>query len=201
MTLRLSSIDELPERHRAAAQRKMAGDAPSESTKNIPRNIPDSFPRPPLARGAFTAAGPKKPAKRKKPRRDEEHNEQVVFFNRIRCLALNDERYRVAADRTYAIPNGGGRSKREAGRLKAEGVRAGVADVFVSYPASSMRNSGGWDLHGLYIEMKSKTGPVSREQKAWIDQSLELGYAARVCRGADEAVEAWCKYVEERWGV
>lgn len=133
------------------------------------------------------------PAARKapRPRRDEEHQHQVALFRRIRTQALRDERYAGAADRTYAIPNGGGRSKREAGRLKAEGVRSGVSDLFVSFPA------GGF--HGLYIEMKSLTGRPSREQKAWIAQSLELGYAAACCQGVDEAMRVWTAYVDGRW--
>lgn len=126
--------------------------------------------------------------RQRRPSRDEEHNEQVVFFNRIRTLALNNPAYAVAADRTFAIPNGGGRSKREAGRLKAEGVRTGVADVFCSVARGGE--------HGLYIEMKSMTGSASREQKEWISDSLREGYAAVVCRGADAAFKAWKEYVD-----
>lgn len=130
------------------------------------------------------------PRPARKPRKDAEHTEQVVFFNRIRTLALNEPRYRMAADRTFAIPNGGGRSKREAGRLKAEGVRAGVSDIFVSVARGSR--------HGLYIEMKSLIGVASREQKDWIAQSLAEGYAAAVTRGADEALRVWLAYVDGR---
>lgn len=122
------------------------------------------------------------------PRRDSEHNEQVVFFNRIRTLAMNDARFELAARRTHAIPNGGGRSKREAGRLKAEGVTPGVSDIFLALPAGI--------FHGLYIEMKSLTGYASREQREWIADSVQLGYAGTVCRGAGEAFQIWKSYVE-----
>lgn len=121
-------------------------------------------------------------------RRDSEHVEQVVFFNRIRALAANDARFAAAVSRTYAIPNGGGRSKSQAGRLKAEGVRPGVSDIFVSYPSGV--------FHGLYIEMKSLTGLPSREQRAWIAESVNLGYSAACCRGATEAMQLWRSYVE-----
>lgn len=123
----------------------------------------------------------------RKPRRDDEHNEQVVFFNRIRALATNDPRYAQAARRTFAIPNGGGRSKSQAGRLKAEGVRPGVSDIFVAVPSGNM--------HGLWIEMKSLTGYPSREQREWISESIELGYAAVCCRGAGAAFDAWRDFV------
>jgi len=77
--------------------------------------------------------------------------------------------------RIMAIPNGGARSKATAGRLKAEGVSAGVPDLFI--PA--------W---GLWIEMKRiKGGSVSPEQKDWMSY-LELnGYKCFVARGAEDA--------------
>lgn len=121
-------------------------------------------------------------------RRDEEHNEQVTFFNRIRALAENDKRFAAAADRTFAIPNGGGRSKREAGRLKAEGIRPGVSDILCAVPSGT--------LHGLFIEMKSLTGDPSREQREWLSDCGGHGYAAACCRGANEAMRVWKFYVE-----
>lgn len=136
------------------------------------------------------AGAPTVPAmpKVRAPRKDIEHEQQVIFFNRIRTMALNDARYRTASKRTYAIPNGGGRSRREAGRLKAEGVTPGVSDIFCSIAR------GGW--HGLYIEMKSPTGPVSKEQREWIADSVASGYWATVCRSADEAMDVWRSYVD-----
>lgn len=138
--------------------------------------------------------GEKKPAaiatpRARKPRRDIEHTEQVVFFNRIRALAANDPtRYGMAAKRTVAIPNGGGRSRAEAGRLKAEGVTKGVSDIFVAWPHE------GWC--GMFIEMKAPDGRVSEEQSQWLFDSVGLGYRAFVCYGADEATNVWRAYVD-----
>lgn len=121
-------------------------------------------------------------------RRDDEHTEQVVFFNRIRALGENRRGcWALAARRTFAIPNGGGRSKREAGRLKAEGVTKGVSDVMCALPRGPYA--------GLFIEMKSRVGQASPEQRAWNDESNANGYMAVVCRGADEATTLWCAYV------
>ena len=50
----------------------------------------------------------------------------------------------------YHIPNGGTRSKSEAGRFRAEGVKAGVPDICL--PVAR----GGY--HGMYIEMKRRKG-------------------------------------------
>jgi len=127
------------------------------------------------------------PAKKsRKPRRDQEHQQQVNFFLRLAALAINEPRFAQAVRRTHAIPNGGGRSKAEGGRLKAEGVRKGVPDIFCAMPQGS--------FHGLWIEMKSREGRISDEQTAWLDDSRALGYAGAVCRSADEAFDLWRTY-------
>ena len=77
--------------------------------------------------------------------------------------------------RILAIPNGGARSISTAGRLKAEGVCAGVPDLFI--PA--------WRL---WVEMKrTKGGTVSAEQKDWIAYLQSIEMYAIVCRGCDDA--------------
>lgn len=140
----------------------------------------------------FAEPAPKpRVAKRGPSRRDEEHNEQVVLFNRINALAANQPKYALAAARTYAVPNGGP-SKGANGRRKAEGVKKGVSDVFVSFPIHGR--------HGCYIEMKAQGGRVSDEQKLWIKQSIALGYVAVVCWDADEAFATWKQYVDG-WAV
>lgn len=64
--------------------------------------------------------------------------------------------------RIFAIPNGSGRSKSAGARLKAEGVSAGVPDLFIP----------GWRL---WIEMKRiKGGSVSLEQKTGLNICLKL---------------------------
>jgi hypothetical protein len=77
--------------------------------------------------------------------------------------------------RIFAIPNGGQRSLAAAARLKVEGVSAGVPDLFIPE----------WKL---WVEMKRiKGGSVSAEQKDWIKYLKEVGYCAKVCKGADDA--------------
>lgn len=122
------------------------------------------------------------------PRLDLEHAEQARFIAGIRHLAHCDRRYAEAADRTYAIPNGGGRSKAQAGKLKAEDVRKGVSDLFVSVPRGP--------FHGCYIEMKSADGSATPEQRAWIEDSKRLGYYAAVCKGERAAFAVWKAYVD-----
>jgi hypothetical protein len=77
--------------------------------------------------------------------------------------------------RILAIPNGGARSAATAGRLKAEGVCAGVPDLFI--PA--------WRL---WVEMKrTKGGTVSAEQKDWVAYLQSVEMYAIVCRGFEDA--------------
>jgi hypothetical protein len=65
----------------------------------------------------------------------------------------------------FAIPNGGARHKAIAGKLRAEGVRAGVPDICLPVPRG--------EYHGLFIELKRpKGGHVSEEQEAWISEVI-----------------------------
>ena len=68
----------------------------------------------------------------------------------------------------FAIPNGGDRDKRVAGNLKAEGVKAGVADLCLPVMA---RGYG-----GLWIEMKNEKGMQSRAQADFEKFVTSQGY-------------------------
>lgn len=77
--------------------------------------------------------------------------------------------------RIFAIPNGGARSLATAGRLKAEGVSAGVPDLFI--PA--------WLV---WIEMKRVDGGTLRKkQKDWRDYLASLGHSVIVAHGQEDA--------------
>jgi hypothetical protein len=79
--------------------------------------------------------------------------------------------------RIFAIPNGGSRGRAQGGRLKAEGVSAGVPDLLV--PA--------W---ALWIEMKrTQGGSVSPEQRDWHAYLRSIGHTVLVCRGFLQAKE------------
>ena len=87
------------------------------------------------------------------------------------------------------IPNGGKRSKAEAARFRAMGVRAGVSDIFL--PAAR----GG--AHGLWIELKRvRDGRPSKAQKDWIEDMRKAGYAAEVCKGWAEAADVITRYLQ-----
>lgn len=87
----------------------------------------------------------------------------------------------------FHIPNGGSRNKIEAARLKAQGVKAGVSDIFLPVP----RNG----FHGLWIEMKrEKGGRLNEAQEEWIIEVRARGYCAVVAHGFEEARETIERY-------
>ena len=88
----------------------------------------------------------------------------------------------------FAIPNGGARNKIEASRLVGLGVRAGVSDLFFSFPSPGVPQQ-----HGLYIEMKAAPphdAPITANQCIFLQRALTAGYQAVVCKGWDAAREA-----------
>lgn len=112
-----------------------------------------------------------------------EHLEQVQLVSMVEAA------YPREAAMLFAIPNGGDRNILVAAKLKKEGVRRGVPDMFLALPR------GGW--HGLFIEMKRRRGGVvSREQREYIEALNAAGYRACVCRGCDEAFEAIRDYLK-----
>lgn len=95
----------------------------------------------------------------------------------------------------YHVPNGGGRSRAEAGRFKGEGVKAGVPDLCLPVARGP--------YHGLYIELKRlEGGRLHPEQKRWLEALAGQGYAAVVCKGWEEAVAQILGYLgmKQPWG-
>ena len=88
----------------------------------------------------------------------------------------------------FHIPNGGWRSKREAGLFKQAGVKPGVPDICLPVPR------GGYN--GLYIEMKRTRGShTSDDQKAWVEKLNHYGYYAVICKGWISASEVILSYL------
>ena len=95
-----------------------------------------------------------------------EDNESIALWSRAQ---LNP----ILRDNLIHIPNGGKRNKREAGRMKRMGVRAGVHDYFLPV-ARGM-------YHGLWIELKPDVKgyypSVSDGQREWRTKMRTQGYA------------------------
>lgn len=88
-----------------------------------------------------------------------------------------------------AIPNGGYRTATTARKMRAEGVQAGVPDLFLALPRKGQ--------HGLWIEMKNgKAGRVSELQNEMIARLQAEGYACVVCRTQEEFIKTIMNYMD-----
>lgn len=103
----------------------------------------------------------------------EEHNLQCA------CVKWFAYQHPELAGLLFAVPNGGARSKSTAGKLKAEGVVAGVADLILLVP---------YAFHALCIELKTKTGRQSPEQIEWQEKVRKKGYVYVVIRSLDDFI-------------
>lgn len=143
------------------------------------------------------------------PTRDAEQNEQIKVLN----WASSTGRVHRALDTLFHIPNGGGRSKAEAGILKAMGVKAGVLDLFLPLPVEGGLKAMD-TFCGMWVEMKcirarnhpDKPGQLqvqatslSPEQKEFAALMIERGYAVTVAWWETAAQDALRSYVCGTW--
>lgn len=91
-----------------------------------------------------------------------------------------------------AFPMQGQRTARNGARMKAEGMRAGLADMFAAVPRGT--------FHGLWIELKrpKPRGVVSQEQRDFLQSVYEQGYACKVCYGFGECTKAITEYLTSK---
>jgi VRR-NUC domain len=116
-------------------------------------------------------------------RRDTEHKHQVALFQ---WAAYQTRRWPELA-LLFAIPNGGARDKVTGGRLKAEGVKAGVPDMLLPVARGP--------YHGFFIELKAPDGTPSDKQERWVEDLQGQGYRAEVIYGWPAARDALMSYL------
>lgn len=88
------------------------------------------------------------------------------------------------------IPNGGFRKPGEAKHLKAQGVKPGISDYFLAYPARP--------YHGMWLELKRSNRALSKlsaEQKEWLLRMESFGYKSVVAYGAQDAIQHINQYL------
>lgn len=112
-----------------------------------------------------------------------ECDEQMYLFNWV-AFARNTI---PEIDLLFHVPNGGSRDKREAARLKAQGVRAGVPDLCLPVPSG--------EYHGLFIELKVGKNKTSKEQEEWLGKLAGQGYKTAVCYGWEAAMHEILTYL------
>lgn len=98
----------------------------------------------------------------------------------------------------HAIHNQGHGDKVHGARAKAEGVKAGIPDMFLPAPRYGRRAN----YHGLYIELKRPLyanradGGLSEDQMKIIRLLRYNGYAVKVAYGWEDACMAIEDYIE-----
>lgn len=121
--------------------------------------------------------------------RKSEHSQQAAFF----CWCAKNAKICYPLNFIHAIPNGGLRDKVQASKLRAEGVKAGVPDVFLPFPAKGK--------HGLYIEFKKpgteklKQGGLSDEQVTFAEFLISSGYEYKVVYNWLKAADCVVEYL------
>lgn len=98
-----------------------------------------------------------------------EHELQASIIAECELRANQDPRWGLL----FAVPNGGFRSKATAGKLKAEGVKAGVPDLFLPVPRRATKAHPAY--HGMFIELKVGRNRPTGQQQWWLD-SLKAQY-------------------------
>lgn len=125
---------------------------------------------------------------------------------------LNDMRPAEELRWLFAVPNGGLRDKITAAKLRHEGVKPGVPDLFLPLPFDN--RNGKWA--GLFIEMKrdekteagvrkatrikQRAGSTSDVQDEWIGHLRHVGYAVGVAFNWRDAAKQIQSYVEQSRG-
>lgn len=105
------------------------------------------------------------------------------------CVAWFAWQYPYLHGLLFAIPNGGHRVKAQAGKLKAEGVLPGVADIFLALPNPL--------YHGLFLECKLPEGKQSKEQKLFEAAVVIRGYQYIIFRSVEQFQQIIKQYLNE----
>ena len=113
-----------------------------------------------------------------------ESEEQILLFE---FAALMTNKIPELAE-LFHVPNGGHRNKAVAAKLRREGVRAGIPDIFLLVP----RNG----FHGLAIELKAKGKKPTKAQEEWLERLGKRGYLAVVCHGFEDAKDLILTYLQ-----
>lgn len=113
-----------------------------------------------------------------RPRRQapEEQLHRAVF----EWIFLHQQRHPILYHFMH-VPNGGARSKGEAGKMKAMGVRRGVSDILCPF------GNNGWA--GFACELKAPKQKPTPEQRDFLKIANDKGYLTGVCDSMEGFLE------------
>lgn len=142
------------------------------------------------------------------PKKKTGHDEGLMQRAVIKWWSVQCRFFGVPEILLFSIPNGGGRSGPIVGSiLKAEGLRKGAPDLFLAVPRFRFEPTPnpvpyghtGWPLvrndHGLFLELKTRTGVVSPYQQDFHEELRKQGYRVEVVRSSMEAINAITSYL------
>lgn len=90
----------------------------------------------------------------------------------------------------FSIPNGGKRNLITAKKLKAEGVKAGVSDLFIYLPASG--------YHGLFVEVKYGKNKQQQSQIEFQSKVEKNGYKYILVYSLEDLINGINNYVSAK---
>ena len=112
-----------------------------------------------------------------------EHEQQSAFFDWVDIMKLKDKRLELC----FAVPNAGKRSYGAAMYMKAEGLRAGVPDVWLPVPNKK--------YCGLVMENKYGGNKLTDNQELWLRKLKRVGHYVCVCRSTEQMIKEVSKYL------
>lgn len=121
-----------------------------------------------------------------------EHADQAALFS---WAAMQSKRFPEFERLLFAVPNGGQRKKATAGMLRAEGVKAGTPDVFLTVSRPAALLAGGL-YSGLVIEHKKQGNYPTPEQKAFLEAAAAQGYYVAVSWAWEASRDLITAYME-----
>lgn len=96
----------------------------------------------------------------------------------------------------HAVHNQGHGDAIRGAQAKAEGVKAGVADIFLPVPTGFGWDSMPFQFHGLYIELKKKdSGKPHAEQLDFQADMRAAGYKCEIIHGWELARDEILRYL------
>lgn len=120
-----------------------------------------------------------------------EHAEQAALFRWAKSM----ERRYPDLELLYAVPNAAKRTMATAGRMKAEGLKAGVPDVWL--PVPRVLGSVQVQYHGLVIEMKVGKNKPTQAQERWLSRLRDQRYMTAICYSFEAARDVIMEYLGE----
>ncbi len=106
----------------------------------------------------------------------------------MQCIAWFEFQFPALRRLLHHSPNGGKRNIREAVRFKRMGVQAGFPDLVLMVARG--------DFHALCVELKTKDGRQSAEQKDMQERLEAQGFRYIIVRSLPEFISLICNYLQ-----